>query len=78
MSLDDLGKRTEEWRKNHPLRRWNSTGDLSKAGELGLTPEQYLELLSGRHPTPEEIDRITKRTGITEAQWTKWERSKPH
>ncbi len=51
--MDDMGKRTEEWRNSHPLRQWDSTGNLNRAAELGLTPERYLELLAGRHPTPE-------------------------
>ncbi len=64
--MDDLGRRTEEWRNNHPLRKRIQDGNVptNKAAEnLGITDERLLDILAGSRPTDAEMGRITKQTG---------------
>ncbi|HLW60133.1 MAG TPA: hypothetical protein VKV57_09475 [bacterium] len=78
--MEDLTRRTLEWKESHPLKQWRRRkGYAPQQAALVLDfPEaRLLNLEVGDPPTDDEMKTITQRTGITQAQWTVWERAVP-
>jgi hypothetical protein len=78
--MEDLDRRTQEWKDNHPLKRWrHAQGYTTHQAALVLDIKEaripHLEV--GEPPTEEEMKTITQRTGITKDHWTIWERAIP-
>jgi hypothetical protein len=79
--VDSPGKRTQDWQDTNPLIVWRKAQGLSRpraAEAFGMTDRRLMELEVGFAPLDVEWKAITPRTGITPAQWTAWEREKPH
>ena len=78
--MEDLARRTQEWKDSHPLKRWrqrNGFASQEAARVLDIVEARILHLEVGEPPTNGEMKTITQRTGITQAQWTTWERAIP-
>jgi hypothetical protein len=78
--MQDLAQRAQEWRDIQPLKRWRQTQAYSTqqaALVLDMVEKRIEDLETGDPPTDHEMKTITQRTGITQAQWTTWERAIP-
>jgi len=78
--MQDLARRAQEWKDTHPLKRWRQTQVYSTqqaALVLDMMEKRIQDLETGEPPTDHEMKTITQRTGITQAQWTTWERAIP-
>jgi hypothetical protein len=78
--MEDLPRRTQEWKDSHPLKRWRhaqgyTTQDAAKV--LDINEARIPQFEVGESPTEEEMKTITQRTGITRDHWTTWERAIP-
>ncbi len=78
--MEDLARRTQEWKDSHPLKRWRYAQTYTTQGAalaLDIKEARILQLEAGDPPTGEEMRAITQRTGITRDHWTAWERAVP-
>jgi transcriptional regulator with XRE-family HTH domain len=78
--MEDLARRTQEWKKSHPLKRWRQRKGYptsQAALVLDIWEARILKLELGESPTEDEIKTITQRTGITKDDWIAWERAIP-
>jgi len=78
--MEDLARRTEEWKDSHPLKEWrrrNAYSTQQAALVLDITESRILTVEGGEAPTDDEMKIITQRTGITKDLRTKWERALP-
>jgi len=78
--MEDLARRTQEWKDGHPLKRWRHAQGYTThqtALVLDIKEPRILHLEAGESPTDEEMKTITQRTGITKDDWTTWERALP-
>ncbi len=78
--MEDLARRTQEWKDNHPLKQWRKrTGYATQQAALVLDIQEarMLHLETGEPPTDDEMKTITQRTGITRAAWATWEDAIP-
>jgi hypothetical protein len=78
--MEDLARRTQDWKDSHPLKEWrqrNAYSTQKAALVLDIKESRILTVEAGEAPTDDEMKVITQRTGITQAQWTTWERAIP-
>jgi hypothetical protein len=78
--MEDLARRTQEWKDRHPMNEWrrrNAYSTQQAALVLDMIEKRLQDLETGEPPTDQEMKMITQRTGITQAQWTTWERAIP-
>ena len=78
--MEDLARRTQEWKDRHPLKQWRQREGYTpqQAGRvLDIMAARMVHLEGGESPTDDEMKTITQRTGITQAVWAAWEQAKP-
>jgi hypothetical protein len=78
--MEDLARRTQGWKDRHPLKEWrrrNAYSTQKAALVLDIKESRILTVEAGEAPTDDEMRVITQRAGITQAQWTTWERAIP-
>jgi DNA-binding XRE family transcriptional regulator len=78
--MEDLARRTQEWKDSHPMKEWRRRKGYSTqqaALILDVKEARILHLEAGESPTDDEMKAITQRTGITKDHWTTWEQAIP-